>query len=229
MEFIDNILSGIYVIVGTACVIVLIAIFMWSKSVIGDIETRGSSIALAEKLLSAPCMNMADAKGSAEKFVFSKAVLDKYNNKPVCGGLSEELKLQGTTYHIEIKSSLGTWRMKNMDEVYAYNTHARGITKGCISDRGTFPFIEAASFKAGNPSPYDYNGNVLHFSGIVKNNDEAALATIKVIIDADSGTDYYLKGYPLCLCDVECPYDTCICSKKCDKAEETVERGNTCT
>lgn len=231
MEVIDTMLSGIYVIVGVACVVTLGAIFIWSKGVVGDIATQGSSIALAEKLLSAPCINEADLMGSTGKFVYNKSVLDSSNNTFVCNGLpgASDIRLQGTLYNMEIKSSLGTWYLNNTNQDYAYNTHARGITKGCISDRGTFPFLNLAPFKKSAPSPYNYKGNVLRFSGVVINNDEAAIASIKVILDADSGTEFYPEGYPLCLCDMPCPFDACTCSKKCDKALEIIGSGDTCT
>ncbi|MBU4451986.1 MAG: hypothetical protein ABIF85_06475 [Nanoarchaeota archaeon] len=235
MEFVDNLMSAIYVIIGTACAVALIVIFVWAKTVIGDIETRGSSIALSEKLLSAPCINLNDIKGSTEKFVFNKTALDKYNNSIVCAGTSEPLDLPGSLYYIEVKSGTDTWYFQNNNNIdYAYNTHARGITKRCISDRGFFLYSTVGGplgFETLMPSPYNYgsDGNFLRFSGVVNSDDKMALASIKVILDADSGTDFYADGYPLCLCDIQCPYTKCFCSKICDKSLQTVGFDDACS
>ncbi len=223
-DFVTNVLSFVWVVIGVAAILVLLSIFFWARAFIGEIETRGSAVALSEKILSAPCINLADSKKTGEKLIFAKDALDAYNNSEVpC------VNLDGSFYFLEIRSGTKMWHLNNTKTYpYAYNTLARGITKTCISYTQAFGFSTAEGFRISYPSPFLYTGAYLQYSALINDKENLNAATIGVIIDPDSGTEFYPDGYPLCLCDVPCPYQSCTCSKDCPKAEENVGAGEDC-
>lgn len=224
-EFVTNLLSAVWVIIGIAAVVALLAIFFWAKGFVMEVETRGSIVALSEKILSAPCINLIDSKKTGEKFIFNQAALDANNNSAIpC------VSLPGSFYFLEIASGAKIWHFSNKEIYpYAYNTLARGITKTCISDRQVFPFSTAKGFKISYPSPFLYKGAYLRYSALIRDRESLSTATVGVIIDPDSGTEFYQDGYPLCLSDVPCPYSSCVCSKDAPKPREKVASGSDCS
>ncbi len=225
-------LANLFVVVICAFLILLIiGIVLWANSHIGEVQTRGSAIALADKLMHAPCIGVKDTAGRSIPFFFEKSALDKYNNKnfPVTC-----IDLPGSMYFIEVHTATDTWTFHS-DNIYpyAYNALARGLTRECIKD---FGYTSAADAKAGFPNPLvdtmrSRRGGILRYSATVRDGDMISGANVLVIIDPDSGTDYYPKGFPLCLTDVACPNNVqnkCLCLVG-DNKDKCVAEGNKCT
>ncbi|VVB59330.1 Uncharacterised protein [uncultured archaeon] len=181
-------------------------------------------MALSERVLGSECLYEKDTAGKPQIFLFKRDVLDKNNNSKIpC------LELPGSFYFVKIQAEGGLmWYFNNNKrELYSYNEYIRWVTRECTDSSGK---DLVAPLLAQDPDGFDYalGRNIIERYGTILDSGKEYPARILVVIDADSGTvnTIYPEGYPLCICDIPCPYEKCACVKRCNRA--TVKYGEAC-
>lgn len=203
---------------------ILIFVFLvFLRSQTTNVEMKGAQMAIAERVLDSDCLYQKDTIDNPEKLVFRKDVLDKNNN-----GKIPCLELKGSFYFVKIEAEGSTWYFNNTKKnPYIYNAALRGVTRECTDKSGDGSITPLL---AQYPDGFDYaqGRNSMERYGTVLDNGKEYPAKISIVIDADSGTisTLYPLGYPLCICDIPCPYETCACAKGCRR--ETAKYGEIC-
>lgn len=212
MENIQTIvITGIFIVV----FIVLLFSLVFSKSQNASIGTKGAQVALAERILASDCPYEKTSSGAAEQRIFNKGFLDKNNNSAIpC------LDFPGSFYFIKIEANRGlTWYLNSTKiNPYIYNTALRGVTAGCTDDYGEQK-IEKIDSQSTDGFDYARGKNILERYGTILDGEKKYSARISIVIDADSGfkNTLYPTGYPLCICNIPCPAESCACAKGCPK------------
>jgi|GEM_PF-2016192 len=212
-------LANLFVTVICALLIMLIiGIVFWTRSHVGEVQTRGSAIAIADKIMYAPCLAATDVSGKIVPFFFEKSALDSYNNTKLPDAC---LSLPGSMYFVEVSTATDRWVFNSMNLYpYAYNARVRGLTREC-KENGVYS--DASGMRSVFPNPFnmgsDYAAGILRYSASVRSGEDISIANVLVIVDPDSGTWYYPEGFPLCMKDVICPPNAqgkckCINEKK---------------
>ncbi len=222
--FLENLqiipIVGIYLIF--AIILLISLVFFASKT--SNVEMKGAQMALSERVLGSECLYEKDTIGNPEKLVFERDVLDKNNNSKIpC------LELTGSFYFIKIEAEGGlSWYFNDTKRnPYIYNAALRGVTRECTEDSGE---TSIAPLLAQDPDGFYYakGRNLIERYGTVLDKGKTYPARISIVIDADSGAvnTLYPSGYPLCICDIPCPFEKCACVKGCE--QETVKYGEAC-
>lgn len=224
-------LANLFVVVICAFLILLIiGIVLWARSHIGEVQTRGSAIAIADKLMHASCIGANDTLGRNIPFFFEKSALDKYNNTNLPAAC---IDLSGSMYFVEVRTAADMWVFNSANQYpYAYHARIRGLTRECMnSEIYSNLYPSASSLKVVFSSPFRlgsaFDAGILRYSATVRSGETISAAYVSVIVDPDSGTEYYPEGFPLCLTDVVCP-PSAQGKCKCVKEKKCVNIGNDC-
>lgn len=210
---------GIFIV----ALLALLFLFIFSKSQAKDVELKGTQAAISERIMASDCLFEANAKGIPERLVFKKDILDKSNNQKIpC------LELEGSFYFVKVESEGHVWYFNNTQRnPYIYNAALRGVTRECTQKEGA-KTISSIIKEEPDGFKYAIGKNTIERFGTVIDGERRYAAKITFVIDADSGeiNALYPAGYPLCICDIPCPFEKCACVKGCYKKE--AEFGESC-
>ncbi len=221
--FFENMQSMVVFGIFIAIFVAVLFAFVYSKNRISDVSMRGAQLAISDRILASECLYESDVKNMPQARVFSKSALDSFNNSAIpC------LKLLGSQYFMKVEANGIVWYLESEKRnPYIYNAALRGVTRGCIDNRAKQSISEIDTGSDG----FDYASgrNLITRYALVRDGANAYSAKVSLVIDADSAekSAMYPQGRPLCICDIVCPSEACVCMEGCGK--QSAAEGEMCS